>query len=143
MAATLPIPIECTLPDGWGSVSPDDVDAGEVAYVALHPASGNGFTANITISGEVRPAGVPLTAVADESLAKLRTVSPELRVGDRSAFGSAASPGLTQAVRLSVVLHGRPQDLVQLQVFAAFRDTHDPRRRVVLHIVLSATLAQF
>jgi hypothetical protein len=143
MAATLPVPIVCELPDGWGSVSPDDVGAGEVAFVALHPPPSNGFTANITISGEVRPAAVPLTAIADQALAVLRAGARELRVGDRTEFGSAANPGLIQAVRLSVILHGRPQDLVQLQVFAGFRDTHDPLRRVVLHIVLSTTPEQF
>jgi hypothetical protein len=143
MAATLPVPMVCELPRGWGSVSPDEVGAGEAAFVALHPPASNGFTANVTISGEVRPAEVPLTAIADNAVARLRTGARELRVGERSEFGSAVSPGLTQAVRMSVDLHGRPRDLVQLQVYAGFRDTRDELRRVVLHIVLTATPEQF
>ena len=143
MAATGLIPIECVLPDGWRSVPPAETDAGDVAFVALHPASSNGFTANITIGGEVGGAEVPLALIADETLARLRTSVHDLRIGERVVFGSAHNPGLTQAVRLSVELHGRMRDIVQLQVHVGFRDTRDRRGQVVLHIVLSATPEQF
>jgi hypothetical protein len=143
MTATLPVQIEFSLPAGWRSVPPDDVGAGEAAFVALHPPSTNGFTANITISGEVRPADVPLTEIADEALARLGAGARELRLGRRTAVGSADNPGLTQAVRMSVELRGRPQDIVQLQVYVGMRDTRDGQRQAVLHVALTATPDQF
>jgi hypothetical protein len=143
VATTIPVPIEFSLPEGWRSVPPDDVGTPEAAFVALHPASSQGFTANITISGEVRPADIPLTEVADEALDRLRAGARELKPGRRTESGSPANPGLTQAVRMLVDINGRPQDLVQLQVFLGMQDTRDPRRRAVLHIVLSALPDQF
>lgn len=139
MSATLPVPIEFSLPAGWRSVPPDAVGAGGAAFVALHPPSANGFTANITISGEVHPAEVPLGEIADTSLAALRAGAREVRVGERSEVGTAANPALTQAVRMLVDLDGRRQDIAQLQVYVGMLDVHDPRRRAVLHVVLSAT----
>jgi hypothetical protein len=146
MTATIPVPIEFSLPEGWRSVPPDEVGAAEAAFVALHPnptPGDHGFTANITISGEIRPAEVALTDVADETLDRLRAGARDLKLGRRSEVGSAANPGLTQAVRMTVDLHGRPQDLAQLQVFLGMRNTLDAHEQAVLHIVLSATPDQF
>jgi hypothetical protein len=143
MVGTLPVPIEFSLPESWRSVRPDDVGSGEAAFVALHPPSVDGFTANITVSGEVRPATVPLTQVADEALAQLRIGARELHVGNRTTTGSPTSPGLTQAVRMSVELHGRVRDIAQLQVYVGMRDVRDGRRQAVLHVSLTATPDQF
>jgi hypothetical protein len=143
MTVTLPVPMECSLPPGWRPVPPNEVSARGAAFVALHPPPRNGFTANITISGEVRPADIVLGQVADEALARLRTGTQRLRLGRRTAFGSAENPGLTQAVRMSVELNGHPEDIVQYQVYVGMRDLHDERRQVVLHVVLSSTPDQF
>ncbi|WP_137813730.1 DUF1795 domain-containing protein [Gandjariella thermophila] len=143
MASTIPVPIEFSLPEGWRSVPPDEVGAPEAAFVALRPPASQGFTTNITISGEVRGEDIPLTAVADEVLDRLRTGAREVKVGRRSEVGSPANPGLTQAVRMRLDINGRPTDLVQLQVFLGMRDTRDPRRRAVLHIVLTALPDRF
>ena len=121
MVTTIPVPIEFSLPEGWRSVPPDEVGAEDAAFVALHPAAGEGFTANITISGELRPSDVALTELADEAIERLRSGSSEVFAGRRSEVGSAENPGLTQAVRLTVEIDGRPRDLVQLQVFLGMR----------------------
>jgi hypothetical protein len=111
--------------------------------VALHAASSNGFTANITINGEVRTDDASLTQIADEALAKLERTVGRVQLGRRNEVGSPENPGLTQAVRTSVQLNGRPREVVQLQVFLGMRDVRGEQRRAVLHIVLTATPEQF
>jgi hypothetical protein len=138
VVTTIPVPIQFSLPEGWRSVPPDEVEAPEAAFVALRPPPLRGFTANITISGELHDAGVPLTTIADNVIEKLRTGAPDVELGRRNEVGSAESPGLTQAIRMTVDLHGTPTQIGQFQVFLALRDTGHPQRRAVLHIVLSA-----
>ncbi|MEV8436754.1 hypothetical protein AB0425_05225 [Actinosynnema sp. NPDC051121] len=139
MATTLPVPIEFSLPDGWLSAPPDEVGAPQAAFVALHPGSAAGFTANITISGEARADDVTLAQLAERAAARLERGVGPVEVGRRTELESA----YTQVLRLTAPVGGRPVDLVQLQVFLAMADTRDERRRAVLEIVLSATPAQF
>lgn len=143
MVATLPVPIEFSLPEGWRSVPPNEVGAGDSAFVALHPPAGKGFTANITITGEIRESYIPLAHIADEAVETLRRTDPDARLGKRKESGSPANPGLTQSVRLSAVLKGRRVEIVQLQVFLGMWDKREPHRRAVLRIVLSALTEQF
>jgi hypothetical protein len=144
MVATIPVPIEFSLPDGWRSVSPDQAGAPNAAFVALHPGSAHaGFTTNITITGELRGDDVPITEIADEALDRVRATAQDVRLGRRTETGSADDPGLTQAVAMSVDLNGHRRELIQLQVFIAMRDQREPDRRAVLHIVLTALPEQF
>ena len=142
MVTTLPVPIKFSLPEGWRSVPPDEVGTPEAAFVALHPGSvRNGFTANITLTGEIRGEDEELTAIADEAVERLRAGgAQDVKLGRRNEVGSAENPGLTQAVKLTIPLNGRAAELVQFQVFMALRDQKDPGRRAVLHLVLSALL---
>jgi hypothetical protein len=142
VVATIPVPIEFSLPEGWRSVPPDEVGTPDAAFVALHPGSvRNGFTANITLTGEIRGEDDELTAIADEAVERLRAGgAQDVKVGRRNEVGSPENPGLTQAVKLTIPLNGRPAELVQFQVFMALRDQKDPSRRAVLHLVLSALL---
>ncbi|MEU4741381.1 hypothetical protein AB0G02_13085 [Actinosynnema sp. NPDC023658] len=139
MATTLPVPIEFSLPDGWLSAPPDEVGAPQAAFVALHPGGSSGFTANVTISGEVRTDDVTLERLADQAAARLERGVGSVEVGRRNELESA----YTQVVRMTAPIGGRPVDLVQLQVFLAMPDVRDERRRAVLEIVLSATPEQF
>jgi hypothetical protein len=143
VVATIPVPIEFSLPEGWLSVPPQEVEAEEAAFVALRPPSFKGFTPNITISGELRQGEVPLSQVADEALERLRRGAPDVQLGRRNEVGSSDNPGLSQAVRMSLLLNGKREQLVQLQVFLGMRDTHDRSRYAVLQIVLSALAEQF
>ncbi|HKS43994.1 MAG TPA: hypothetical protein VJT49_02555 [Amycolatopsis sp.] len=143
MATTIPVPIEFSLPEGWRAVPPDAVNAGEAGFVALHPPALKGFTPNITIGGELHDRGVTLSQLADEALERLRRGAPDVRPGRRNEVGSVGGPGLTQAVRLSLLLNNQPEQLVQLQVFLGMRDTGDESRYAVLQIVLSALAEQF
>ena len=145
MGASLPVPIEFSLPPGWRSVPPDAVGTPNAAFVALHSASSQqGFTANITITGETHEDDVTLTEIGDAAVERLRAQGArDVTLGRRNETGTAEDPGLTQAVKLNVDLRGRPQDLIQFQVFLAMRDRRDPRRRAVLHVILSALPEQF
>ncbi|ROS39529.1 DcrB/PsbP domain-containing protein [Amycolatopsis thermoflava] len=143
MVATIPVPIQFSLPEGWQSVRPAEVKADEAAFVALRPPAVKGFTPNITISGELHPRDVSLTELADAALDRLRRGAPDAQLGRRKEAGSAGGPGLTQAVRLSLLLNGKPEQVVQLQVFLGIRDTREPSRYAVLQIVLSSLAEQF
>lgn len=141
--STLPFPIQFELPKGWRAAPPGEVGVPDAAFTALHPASRNGFTANLTLSGEVRDDDVPLERIADEAARRLEGGAVAMKVGRRSRVGSPASPGFTQAVRMRVRIRGGLTDLVQLQAFLAFADTAGTARQAVLHVVLTATPEQF
>ncbi|GAB3563946.1 hypothetical protein GCM10027445_06970 [Amycolatopsis endophytica] len=143
MVAALPVPIQFSLPEGWQSVPPHEVNADEAAFVALRPPARKGFTPNITISGSLHPSDVELTQLADAAFERLRRGAPDAQLGRRKEAGSATGPGLTQAVRLSLLLDGEPRQVVQLQVFLGIRDTRNASRYAVLQLVLSALAEQF
>lgn len=142
MVTALPTPIEFRLPDGWRAVSPDEAGAPDAAFVALHPNPDHGFTANITVAGELSGTET-LTQVADRALDTLRHSDVAVRMSDREAIGSAAAPGITQVVRLSAPVHGVTRELAQAQVYLSLLDTGNPDRRGLLRLVLTATAAQF
>src|SRR5438128_1923335 len=135
MAATLPVPIEFSLPDGWLAPPPDEVGATGVAFVAIEPESRDGFTANITISGELREDTANLEWIADESVQRLGKIG-RVQIIKRTQVGSGLAPALTQNLRLATQLHGRPIDLVQSQVFLVMRDTSEPLKRAVIELAL-------
>jgi hypothetical protein len=144
MVTTLPVPIEFSLPPGWRSVSPDEIGTPEAAFVALHPeTTQRGFTPNIAITGETHEDDVTLVQLGDTAVQRLRTGARDVQLGRRNEIGTAEDPGLTQAVKLNIDLQGRPQDVIQFQVFLIMRDRQDPRRRGVLQVVLSALPEQF
>lgn len=143
MAATLPIPINFRLPDGWQPAPPDEMGVPGVAFVALHPASRDNFTANITIRGEVRNDAAPLAEIADESLERLRRHTARAEMTQRRNVGTSEAPGLTQLVKMRAEANGVERDLVQAQVYLSLVDTEDRRKRVVLELVMTTTATQF
>lgn len=144
MATTIPVPLEFSLPQGWRSVPPDDIGTPNAGFVALRPdTGGDGFTANITITGQVREGGVELPEVAAEAVERLRRGAHEVKVGNTQSTGSAENPVYTQPLRLDIDVAGRRRYLVQYQVFMGFTDTTDPSRRAVVQIALSSTPETF
>lgn len=142
MVTTLPIPIEFSLPAGWRAAPPDEVGAPQAAFVALHPRPDNGFNANITISGEVRADAATLESMADDSVERVKGFAANVAVSKRKAVGTEEVPGFAQSVSMTVEIEGRVRDLVQRQLFMAFTDIDDPRRRAVLQLALTTTPAQ-
>src|SRR5690606_7944594 len=142
--AELPVPIEFSLPDGWQSVPPSEVNADNAAFVAVHPGfSGDEFTPTIVIAGDVHDGGTTLTQLAEEELEQLRTVDPDVRVEERRESGTADHPGLTQVVRLSMQQNGSAQELLQIQTLIGMQDTQDPDRKAVLRFALTTQPEHF
>ena len=139
MVSELPVRIEFSLPEGWQATPPDEAGAPGVAFVALHPASTNGFTANLTIAGDFRDPGLTMVAIADESVHRLEGVAGSVHVRDRAAVGSVDAPGITQVLDIEM---GPSQRLVQCQVYVSMHDVVDPGRRAVIELVLTCTPEQ-
>ncbi|MBA0124154.1 hypothetical protein H0B56_01200 [Haloechinothrix sp. YIM 98757] len=142
MATTLPVPIEFTLPEGWQSATPDEVGAPGVAFIALHPESRDEFTANITVSGEIRTDDALLTSIADEAVAHLEQ-GGSVELQNRTEVGTSDAPGLTQVLILSTTVDGSQLDLVLSQVFLSVADAEEPHKRAVLQLTLTARTTQF
>ncbi|MET9952102.1 hypothetical protein ABZ135_11220 [Streptomyces sp. NPDC006339] len=143
MPMTLPVPIEFRLPEGWlPAAPPDGVDVPDVAFAAVRPHPDAGFSANITISGEVPPPEVTLPELADASARRLGEAVGPVAVDFRREVGSADAPALTQRLTFSGIVGDTPHDLVQSQVFLTFADVRDPHRRAVIRLSLTATAAQ-
>lgn len=142
MSATVPIPIEFDLPEGWRAAPPDEVGASGASFVAVRLPSDAGFTANITIDGEYRPDAATLPEIAEESVARMDRAVTSVVVGDRRETGSADAPGFTQTLAFSAAVGGRSRDLVQSQVYLSLLDVDDPHKRVVIRLVLTSTASQ-
>lgn len=146
MATTLPVPIEFSLPEGWQAVHPDAAGAPGVAFVAVQPNPGDGFTTNIAIKGEYRDddtdLAADLTALADESVSAMEERGV-VRVADRTEVDSQSAPALTQRLELATVVKGEALDLVQCQVYLAMTDTTEPHKRVVLELAMTSTSDEF
>lgn len=144
MATALPIPLEFRLPEGWRAAPPDDVGAPGAAFVALHSASSRpGFSTNITVDGEQRPPGAGLAAFAEESVEQLRQECASLQLRDRSEFGSADAPGLSQTLELSTNRSGSWQNLTQCQVYLAMSDAAAAEDRAVIRLIMTAASEEF
>jgi hypothetical protein len=145
VATTVPTPIEFQLPDGWLPAPPDEVGAPAAAFVALHPASADrqlaGFTANITIAGEIRDDGAPLTQLAEESVARLST-SATVRVASRVTDTSTTVPGLSQVLNIATRHGNAVHQLIQCQAYLDLTDATTPATRVVIELGLTATATQ-
>jgi hypothetical protein len=147
MTTTLPVKISFSLPDGWQPAPPDEVGAPGAAFVALHLASMDGFTANITIAGRVRKDSASLWQIADESVRRLQQagsveVVKKTEAGTPDAPGLTDAPGVVQNLRLSGTLRGEPLELLQSQVYLGMEDVKDPGKRAVIELVLTAKPSQ-
>jgi hypothetical protein len=135
---TVPLPLTFKLPDGWEPASPTAVGLPETTFVAVHPASANGFTPNITITEQDRTDPATLPEIADESLARLKSVAPTVSLQQRAEVGSPDAPGLTQIVHIATPT----LDLVQAQLLLALPDERDPGRHVIVELAITATSDQ-
>lgn len=142
MATTLPVPIEFTLPEGWQSATPEEVGAPGVAFIALHPESRDEFTANITVSGELRTDDALLTTIADEAVAHLEQ-GASVQLQNRTEVGSSDAPGLTQVLSLSTTVDESQLDLILSQVFLSIADADEPHKRAIIQMTLTARTTQF
>ncbi|ACU36577.1 hypothetical protein [Actinosynnema mirum] len=141
MATTIPVPIAFALPQGWIAAPPDEVGSPGAAFVALRPPAIDGFTPNISVTGDFETRS--LAELADEAVERLREGVGRLQVGQRTEVGTEESPALTQTLRVQTVLKGKTTELVQSQVLIGMRGGEDPSRVVVLRVILTSTLERF
>jgi hypothetical protein len=139
MATQLPVRIEFSLPEGWTAAPPDEVGAPGAAFVALHPPAHDGFTTNITISGDYRDDDVELETVAGESVARLKKSVGEVRV----LTSTAVDAGFTQTLGIKSTIEGQPHDLVQCQAYLSMHDVDEPAKRAIIDLVLTTTADRF
>lgn len=142
MATTLPLPIELELPDDWRAVPPDEAGAPGVAFAAVRPGADDGFTANITVDGDVPPEDATLDDIADGSVERMREVAGSVVLTERREAGTPEVPALTQQLSFTAVSGGVRHALLQTQVYLAMTDVGDPHRRAVIRLALTATAAQ-
>ncbi|WP_432171465.1 hypothetical protein [Streptomyces sp. 1222.5] len=147
MTATLPVKISFSLPDGWQAAPPDEVGVPGVAFVALHPASIDHFTANITIAGRMRNDSATMWQIAAESVQRLEQagrveVVEKTELGTPDIPGLTDSPGVAQNLRFRTTLKGQPLELLQSQVYLGMEDVKNPAKRAVLEFVLTARPSQ-
>ncbi|MFI9065656.1 hypothetical protein ACIGQE_27975 [Streptomyces sp. NPDC053429] len=142
MPATLPVPIEFRLPEGWLPAKPNAGASDEVAFAAVHPYPDAGFAANITIDGVIPTEADTLAVLADESVERLRHIAASVEVTQRREVGPADSPALTQHVALTADAGDAHRDLIQSQVYLCLQDVADPHKRAVIQLTLTSTAAQ-
>jgi hypothetical protein len=139
MATQLPVRIEFSLPEGWTAAPPDEVGAPNAAFVALHPPAHDGFTTNITISGDYRDDVVELATVAEESVARLTKSVGGVRVVTRTAVDD----GYTQTLEIKSTIEGQSLDLLQCQAYLSMHDVEEPSKRAIIDLVLTTTADRF
>ncbi|HLL69341.1 MAG TPA: hypothetical protein VK453_27040 [Micromonosporaceae bacterium] len=84
-----------------------------------------------------------LPEIADESVAALRQVSPDLTVVDRGELGDPADPGFVQQLRMTAVVNGAVWDVLQSQVYISTRAAGGQQAQTVVRAVLTCTVSQF
>ena len=130
----LPTEFAFRLPDGWvpaGDPAPDGT------FAALHVASARtGFTASITVRAAKRRDDHTLAEIADETVTRLRSGSPDLRVIDRGDFPD----GFAQQLVMTAEVNGRRWEVTQAEVYSGRRDGGE---QAVLRTVLTCTVDQF
>jgi len=140
MSTRLPTPITFRLPAGWSAVDPDQADASQAAFVAIHPQDDDaGFTTNIIIAAQPKRPESSLAEVADASVRRARARGASVSVTHRAEFGSDAAPGLTQRLHLTTTAGGVRRRLVQVHFFVTLQDAADAAKQAVLKIVLTST----
>ncbi|MER5812634.1 hypothetical protein ABT143_31365 [Streptomyces sp. NPDC002033] len=138
MPATLPVPIEFSLPEGWvPAPAPEDV-----AYAAVRPQPDGGFAVNITVDGGFPKEDVTPADLADASVERLRSFAEEVAVTRRSELGTPDSPALAQRITFSAAVGDSLRDFVQSQVYLFLLDTEDPGKRALVRLALTSTVAQ-
>lgn len=123
------LPLAFDIPEGWTAVEPGDSGA---VFVAVHPAPGEDFTPNITVSVQQRPDSASIVDIADEAVERLGRALAGLDVVSRREIGTEDAPGVTQLLRLRT---GEGTELMQTQVHL----TVPGPERVVLELACTAS----
>lgn len=129
------------LPEGWRAVDPLDAGAHDAGFVAVHPGSADGFTANVTIGAGPRDADLPMERIADESVRRIAR-GRRVAILRRDEFGSQASPGIAQQLDIVTPTSGGSLRLIQCQVHIAMTHAEHNANRAVVTMTLTCTPVQ-
>lgn len=139
-----PVPISFELPSpAWQVVDPSDAGVTNVLFFAARGGVEGDFTPTLSVSGGWRPSTDTLTAIGDETLAKLRAEgADEVELVDRKLLESPTAPGLTQTLGAIATIDGRRFDLRQTQVITGYVDLDQPGRTAIFLHTLTCTYKQ-
>ena len=145
MSTTLPLPIRFELPGAeWQPVEPETVGVSNAAFLAARqPLGSSSYRPTITISGDWRNDDADLEQIADESVVKVQQEAGHARLADRRNVGTDEAPAIVQVISAAATIDSELLDLRQLQTVAAYVDTDDRSRRIVVLYTLSCTADQF
>ena len=113
-------PISFRLPDGWQQVSPGQLGEPHLDFAAIHLGThGSGFTANITLNGDLlrNPADLPVRA--DLAMHLLRERGAEVALARRTGHGNADVPALSQDLLVTTRSGDRTLKLAMSQFYLA------------------------
>jgi hypothetical protein len=113
-------PISFRLPDGWQAVSPDRFGEPHLDFAALHLGThGSGFTASITLNGDLLPDPADLPARADLAMLLLRERGAEVELAGRTELGNPGVPALSQDLLVAMRSGDRTLELAVSQFYLA------------------------
>lgn len=139
----MPVPLRCTLPNQNWVVESEGSSDDSVALVAARGNLVHEFVPTITLGGEQNDDPATLLEIADASLKAGADGGASVELLDRQMLGSAAAPGLTQALAISGSPEGRGFDLRRSEVLLELLDMGAPTKRVVVRAALTCTADQF
>ena len=113
-------PISFRLPAGWQAVSPAQLGEPHLDFAAVHLGThGSGFTANITLNGDLLPDPADLPVRADLAMHLLREQGAEVALARRTGHGSPDVPALSQDLLVTTRSGGRTLELAMSQFYLA------------------------
>lgn len=135
-------PISFRLPDGWQAVPPGRLGEPHVDFAAIHLGThGSGFTANITLNGDLLPDPADLPLRADLGMHLLREQGAEVLLARRTDHGSPDVPALSQDLVVTTRAGDRTLELAMSQFYLAAPNAAG--RPAMICAALTSTLAQF
>ncbi|KQT90763.1 hypothetical protein ASG49_13530 [Marmoricola sp. Leaf446] len=145
MSETLPVPISFRLPnEHWRPADPEALGVTNAFFLAVRQEhEGDDYAPTLTVSGGLREDAATMDEIGDEAVDVFASQATDVELVKRREYGSVAAPGLLQVVGGTLTDRERRYDLRQAHVLLGMADVADPRRRVVVKVVLSTTYRQF
>ncbi|MGA8257512.1 MAG: hypothetical protein WB767_13140 [Nocardioides sp.] len=145
-----PVPIRFELPSAdWRPVDAEALGVTNALFFAARTGPEgdtsdlDGFTPTLSVSGGWRADGASMTAIADESVAKLRAEgADEVELVRRRVVDSDTAPAVSQTIGAVATIDGQRYDLRQTQAVFGYVDLEHPDRVAVLVHTLTHTFKQ-
>jgi hypothetical protein len=134
-------PISFRLPEGWQAVSPGQLGEPDLDFAAIHLGThGSGFTANITLNGDLLPNPADLPVRADLAMHLLREQGAGVALARRTGHGDPGVPALSQDLLVTTRSGERTLKLAMSQFYLAAPNAAG--RPAMICAALTSTQAQ-